>query len=149
MRAARVLMFCAAAYGLAGAAVLLLIVQGWSSDAAEGGDAVTHGLGVPAVWFGAGAILLLCAVNVLNAPRTTGRISIVVACVSYVLVLVFSPLRVSVDIYANAQVAAIGALSTPLSAVLWTAFAAVAISGGVLALRYPASADTRLTSAST
>ena len=149
MKAARVLLYCAAAYGLAGAAVLLVVVHHWSSDGAEGGDVVTHGLGVPAVWFAAGAVLLLCAANVTDAPRTIGRLSIAVACVGYLLVLALGPLRVSVDMYAQPQVAGIGELSTPLSALLWAVFAAVAISGGVLALRGAASTDTRLTSAST
>ena len=149
MKAARVLLYSAAAYGLAGAAVLWVVVHHWSSDGAEGGDVVTHGLGVPAVWFAAGAVLLLCAANVTDAPRTIGRLSIAVACVGYLLVLAFGPLRVSVDMYAYPQGAAIGELPTPLSAVLWAVFAAVAIGGGVLALRGVASNDTRLTSTST
>ena len=148
MKAARVLLYCAAAYGLVGAAVLWIVVHRWSSDGPEGGDIVTHGLVVPAVWFAAGAVLLLCAANVADSPRTIGRLSIAVACVGYLLVLVFGPLRVSVDMYAQPQVAAIGGISTALSALLWAVFAAAAISGGVLALRGVASTDTRLTSAS-
>ena len=76
---------------------LWVVVHHWSSDGAEGGDVVTHGLGVPAVWFVAGAVLLLCAANVADAPRSIGRLSIAVACVGYLLVLAFGPLRVRVD----------------------------------------------------